>query len=390
MKRPPLRVLTAAWPSPEEPRRARFLEDLHRQASDRWATEVLVPRIYSDDPSVEERVGMSITRFPTLSSRGPVRSRRIGLFEKATYVLSMDQAARQRWPRDGAGAGEGCVLAHWIVPAGAIAAGVARRLSVPLVLYAHGSDVNRYALSGLGRRALRHALSAASLVFAASEALRAKLLPELPEENPPRVAVLPMGIDPCFEPAEEPPAEPNPLRVLFVGDPIASKGARRVARAVERCLEEGLSVELTWIGGEGTYGPPSGVGVRRGNLTAEEVAEEMRRAHRLLLPSDAEGTPLVLQEAIASALPWSATPVGGIPALAEQAPGGTLLPAPSDEAAVVDAIVAQLRQDITEGDAGVRRRHAAMVDWPGRRELTVPSRADRFCHELEGVLRWAS
>ena len=50
----------------------------------------------------------------------------------------------------------------------------------------------------------------------------------------------------------------------------------------------------------------------------------------------------------------------------------------------------QFRQDLREGEAGVRRRHAAMAEWPGRAELTVRERADRFHQELAGVLRWAS
>ena len=374
-----------------EPRRARFLENLHRAIGDRWQSEVVVPQIYAEDPGDELRREISVTRFPTLSPDGPVRSRHLGRLESATYLLGMDLAARERWPASPHEEERGgVVLAHWVVPSGVIGRRVARRLRVPLVLYAHGSDVNRYGRSRLGRLALRRAVRGASLVFAASEALRDLLLQDLPEKNPPRITVLPMGIDECFQPATEPPPAPDPLRVLFVGDPIPSKGALRVARAVARGLEEGLPIELTWLGGAGRSAPPSKVGHARGDLPPEEVAREMRSSHRLFLPSDAEGTPLVLQEAIASALPWSATPVGGIPALAQSAPGGSLLPSPEDEDALVEAIVEQFRQDLREGEAGVRRRHAAMAEWPGRAELTVRERADRFHQELAGVLRWAS
>lgn len=389
MNAAPIRVVTAAWPSPTEPRRARFLEDLHRELEGPFRTEVVAPLVRHDDPAEELRAGIPVTRFPYPSGDAPVRAHGISPLAALTYLVSMHGTAIDRWARSDGDRG-GVVLAHWLVPGGLVAAHVARRLRVPLVLYAHGSDLHRYGRGRFARWLMRRMIPRAAAVLVASEELAERV--RVLVDDPPPVHVVPVGIHPAFVAAPDPPPPPPPLRVLFVGDALASKGASLVARAIGCAQAEGLPVELEWIGTPADAVPRTDrgpVGRGRGDLDSAEVARAMARAHLLLLPSEAEGTPLVLQEAFAMRLPWAATPVGGIPALAEGRTGATLLPPPDAPDRVVDAIVDLLRRLLSEGPGDSRSRWEAMAGNEVA-SLSVSHRARQVGDVLEEVLRWAS
>ena len=100
-----------------------------------------------------------------------------------------------------------------------------------------------------------------------------------------------------------------------MGERIESKGYGRALRAVQSAVENGLDVRFHVIG----EGPMTGCGsyepILYGAKDLKEVRRAMDSADLLLLPSHGEGTPLVVQEAIARQLPVAATPVGGIPDL---------------------------------------------------------------------------
>jgi len=379
--RPLLRVITAAWPGPHEPRRARFLEDLHVALAGRFASEVLAPRVYEEDPEEELRAGIPVVRV-AVPFRGSAKRAGIGPARALSTFAALELAARGRWPGADRRRG-GLVLAHWLLPAGSIAARLARRLRLPLVLYAHGSDVHTYGRGAIGRALIRRALAGAALVIVASEALAAMLRPLAPPGI--RLEVIPVGIHPAFVASAEPPPSPPPVRVLFVGDPLRAKGADTLSRAVRRALGAGIPVELSWIGATAPELPEPGVGRALGALAPEEVAREMARAHLLILPSENEGTPVSIQEAIAMRLSWAATPVGGIPALARDWPGGMLLPAVEDGAALETAIVALLGSFAAAGEAGVRARRQAMAG-ADPTTLGVASRAAILADRLEEVL----
>jgi glycosyltransferase involved in cell wall biosynthesis len=88
-----------------------------------------------------------------------------------------------------------------------------------------------------------------------------------------------------------------------------------------------------------------------GSLTQEGVRAELARSDAFVLPSLAEGIPVVLMEAMASYVPCISTPVNGIPELIEHGHTG-LLATPGD----VDSLVTQLTLLCT--DAGLRQRMA--------------------------------
>ncbi|MFQ5654011.1 MAG: glycosyltransferase, partial [Planctomycetota bacterium] len=326
---PPLRTVTAVYPSPALPRRGHFIEAIHRHLEERYASEILAPRVLASDPLEEERHGAAVRRFPYPSRGRLPKAAGVSLPAAAAYLLSAGAAARRRWPRGDRLRG-GLVLAHWVLPAGWIAARVARRLGLPLVLYAHGSDLHHHGRRFPGRLLLRPICRDARRIVAARREL-ASIAIEGGGADPARVRVLPVGIDPLFAPSTEPPPPPPPVRCLFVGALLEPTGVEASGQALEILGRRRIDVTLTLVGDGPLAAPLRARELPRlrilGELDADRVRREMARAHLLLLPSRGEGTPLVLQEAIAMALPVAATPVGGIADLFEARSGWHPLPA---------------------------------------------------------------
>lgn len=115
--------------------------------------------------------------------------------------------------------------------------------------------------------------------------------------------LIPNGVD--HERFHPPPGEPaaGPLRALFVGRFVEKKGLVLLQQVV---AEPGL--DWTFVG-QGPLSPASwpeparGVVRLLGPLGPDGVAQAMREADLLVLPSTGEGFPLVVQEALACGTP---------------------------------------------------------------------------------------
>ena len=89
-----------------------------------------------------------------------------------------------------------------------------------------------------------------------------------------------------------------------------------------------------------------------GYLSQTEVAALLAYADCLVLPSFAEGVPVVLMEAMAARLPVIATRVGGVSELVEDGVSGLLVP-PGDVASLTQAIKQVMKSDrAAMGQAG--------------------------------------
>ncbi len=139
------------------------------------------------------------------------------------------------------------------------------------------------------------------------------------------------------------------LRLVFVGRLAPVKGLRVLLEALAGPLgETGAAAELTVIG-DGPDRPELermaaalGLGERVafvGYEPQERVAQRLAGADILVLPSFAEGVPVVLMEAMASGVPVIATRVGGVSELVEDGVSG-LLVAPGDVAGLAAAVAA--------------------------------------------------
>ncbi|MCP4613252.1 MAG: glycosyltransferase family 4 protein [Planctomycetes bacterium] len=161
------------------------------------------------------------------------------------------------------------------------------------------------------------------------------------------VSVVPNGVDTsAFHPAfERNGVEPT---ILFVGRLIQNKGPEVLVEAVPQILSNHPNARIIFAGD----GPMKaqlvqlaeqlGVGHAIDFLgLRHDVPELMRKATLFVRPSTLEGMPLTVLEAMASALPVVATPVGGTPELIKDKECGHLVPV-GDSAALANASISLL------------------------------------------------
>ncbi|HEX2505174.1 MAG TPA: glycosyltransferase [Gaiellaceae bacterium] len=159
------------------------------------------------------------------------------------------------------------------------------------------------------------------------------------------------------------------LRVLFAGTYGERKGTPDLLRAVARAQEDGAAVELVLAGKEEHLGEEAVLrslaaelrlngSVRFAGLVGRErLAELYGEADAFCLPSERDGVPMALLEAMAAGLPVVATRVGGIGDLVVDGETG-LLVGPGDSVAVAEALASLARSQKLRrrlGEAGRAR-----------------------------------
>jgi glycosyltransferase involved in cell wall biosynthesis len=328
-----LLVLTAAYPSSHEPGRGIFIENLNRELLEQGGAElsltVVAPRVHSLDPASETRFGVEVRRFPYPS--GGKRLKELdspGALTLGGYFLS--GLSQVLW--EARGGDYDAVLCHWVLPTGPIAWLSSFFLECPFFLFAHGSDLNRYAArSSFLRQASRLALNRATGVFAVSEDLRKAIETDY-SPGVRQLEVVEMGVGEGFQPSDRGEAREAlglsaGLDVLFVGDLIESKGVGDLLEALELLGDQRPDFRLHFAGSgplEQEIGGTAGCELL-GSLSQEELARWYSAADLLVLPSHSEGSPLVVMEALSCGTPVLATNVGGVPQLIEAGRNGELV-----------------------------------------------------------------
>ncbi|WP_238363856.1 glycosyltransferase family 4 protein [Mesobacterium pallidum] len=171
------------------------------------------------------------------------------------------------------------------------------------------------------------------------------------------------------------------LHLLFVGRLAGVKGLPVLFDALRGLDLPGLRVTLVGDGPEraalesaATGLPVSFVGYK----AQSEVAELLATSDALVLPSFAEGVPVVLMEAMASGLPVVTTRIAGVPELVEDGISGRLVP-PGDADALRDAL-----RDVLSDPARARDMGAA-GQARVRAEFTSDGEAARLSQLLEAA-----
>jgi glycosyltransferase involved in cell wall biosynthesis len=141
-------------------------------------------------------------------------------------------------------------------------------------------------------------------------------------------------------------------RLVCVGRLCEQKGQLLLVQAAARLHAENVPFELI-LAGDGPLRGEIEALIGRNNLTGrvvitgwltnQQVREQILAARALVLPSFAEGLPVVLMEALALRRPVISTYVAGIPELVEEGKCGYLVPA-----GCVDRLVEALRRILTE------------------------------------------
>jgi colanic acid/amylovoran biosynthesis glycosyltransferase len=209
----------------------------------------------------------------------------------------------------------------------------------------------------------------AAFVVAVSSYGRSQLYRWIGYRDWPKVQVVHCGIEPAFHAgaATPPPAAP---RIVCVGRLCEQKGQLLLVSAVAQLARRGTPLELV-LAGDGEMrtelesliacsGLQSCVRIT-GWIDSATVRAEILAARALVLPSFAEGLPVVIMEAMALRRPVLSTYVAGIPELVRAGREGWLFAA-GDVDALVAALEAMLATPAAALAAMGEAAHARVLD----------------------------
>jgi colanic acid/amylovoran biosynthesis glycosyltransferase len=193
--------------------------------------------------------------------------------------------------------------------------------------------------------ALPEKIRRAKFVVGVSSFGRSQLLRYVAHEHWQKVQVVHCGLEPAFY--EAAPNQPgSERRFICVGRLCEQKGQLLLLDAARQLAERGIAFELV-LAGDGemreelehliSHHKLKDVVRITGWISSDQVREELLAARALVLPSFAEGLPVVIMEAMALRRPVISTYIAGIPELVEPARHGWLVPA-GDASALTNAM----------------------------------------------------
>lgn len=200
-----------------------------------------------------------------------------------------------------------------------------------------------------------------------------------------KLEVARLGVDPSFDAVARTAANTAPFSVLCVGRLTPAKGQHLLLEAIARLRDSGEKVQLVLVGDGPDRASLEAVSRKlhleeivtfRGALNQDEVKSAYSDCDAFVLPSFAEGIPVVLMEAMSFGLPCVSSRVAGIPELITDGETG-FLTAPSD----VDDLVARLRLLIR--DPSLRRRLGSK----GRARVSEAYNLEKNIVTLDAILR---
>ncbi len=240
---------------------------------------------------------------------------------------------------------------HIAEAAGSVAMLAAHMQGIPFSFTLHGPGI--FTAPRYWR--LDEKIARAKFVACISHFARAQAMLLSPPEAWDKLRIVHCGVAP--ERYGPPPQSPG-KRLLFVGRLASVKGVPVLFEALTKLLPKHPDLSLTLIG-DGPERAALEQASHNQKLTAvnsflgyqsqDEVATALRAHDIFVLPSFAEGVPVVLMEAMAAGLPVVATAVGGVGELVEHGKSGLLVP-PGDAEALSKALGALL-EDPAKGKA---------------------------------------
>lgn len=241
---------------------------------------------------------------------------------------------------------EACVLVRWLAASGAghlhahfgtnsaTVALLTRLLGGPSYSFTvHGpEEFDKPEALSLGEK-----IAHAAFVVAISDFGRSQLYRWCAHEHWPRVQVVRCGVDAAFLSGGPQPI-PDNQRLVCVGRLSEQKGQLLILEALGHLAAKGVAFEMV-LAGDGPMRGAIEQQLRRlgldgrvritGWLSNAAVKQEMLAARIFVLPSFAEGLPVVLMEALALGRPVVTTYIAGIPELVQDGVHGWLVPAGS-------------------------------------------------------------
>ena len=217
---------------------------------------------------------------------------------------------------------------------------------------------------------IREKIVCSQFVIAISSYGRSQLLRWIPLEHWDKVKVIRCGLDDAFlaEQSVDIPLSSNQL--VCVGRLCEQKGQLLLLDAMKGLIDKGMSCTLV-LAGDGPMRTEVETRIQQYNLTdyveitgwisSEQVKTLLLESRGLVLPSFAEGLPVVIMEALALRRPVISTYVAGIPALVKHQENGWLIPAGSTE-----VITIAMKELLELGEASLTemgvRGHVAVLE----------------------------
>ena len=292
---------------------------------------------------------------------------------------------------------EACVVARWLGESGAshvhahfgtnsaevaMLAGVLADVGYSFTV--HGPDeFDRPKAIGLAEKIRR-----AAFVVGISSFTRSQMFRWVERAHWSKIEVVHCGLDAAFH-AGDPAGATASTSLVCVGRLGEQKGHLLLLDAMRRVFDRGHRFSLV-LAGDGELRAAVEARVRElglqghvritGWIGSAEVRRELLAARALVLPSFAEGLPVVIMEAMALRRPVVTTYVAGIPELVQHGRTGWLVPA-GDEEALADAIVECL---------GASDQALAAMGANGRERVLERHDADREAGKLAALFRSAA
>jgi len=263
--------------------------------------------------------------------------------------------------------------AHFGTNAATVAMLVAEMTGKPFSFTVHGpEEFDKPAAIALPMKIRR-----ADFVVAISSYGRSQLCRQVEYRHWARIKVVHCGVEPGHYDTARPLSSTRPVTLVNVGRFSEQKGQMLLIEAMAEVQRRGVEVRLELVG-DGELRrtleraiAQAGLGhcvTLTGWLDEAGVRRAIEAAHALVLPSFAEGLPMVVMEALVAARPVIATWVAGIPELMQDQRTGWLVP-PGDALALAEAITdlatstdEKLRRMGTTGRARVLMRHNIDVE----------------------------
>jgi glycosyltransferase involved in cell wall biosynthesis len=213
---------------------------------------------------------------------------------------------------------------------------------------------------------LKEKIQRAAFVVAISSFGRSQLMRICPFTEWAKIKVVHCGVDDVFLSKSHVPI-PNDREIVCIGRLCEQKGQLLLIEATAKLVSQGIDVHLTFVG-DGEMRPQMEELIRINSLetnivitgwaSSEVVQKFILAARALVLPSFAEGLPVVLMESLALGRPVISTYIAGIPELVVPGENGWLIPAGSVTdlvEAIKSTLLAPVQQLEIMGEAGRKR-----------------------------------
>lgn len=328
-------LITNLYPNPQEPNRGIFVESMARGLREYCDITIVsplpwFPRLgllrglknwykFSQVPYTYELNGQKIIcpKYLAIPNVGFLHS--FFLFIAIWPLIKRLQRQRQF----------DLINTHWLFPDGVAAAWAAKRLRLPLVLSAHGTDINLYLKMRLRAPQIIAALNMAAGITVVSRQHIQKLSDF--GIDPEKIIIIGNGFDEAFAIGDRMSSradigiDMNKRIIMFIGRLVPVKGLNYLLAVMAQMLKRGRDCpELAVIGDgplRGEYEREIGrLGLGKcvrlyGEKKHLEISKWMAAADIICLPSISEGCPTIVIEALACGRPVAAAKVGDVPYL---------------------------------------------------------------------------